>query len=242
MNAESMDPFGEALQACFNGETGAQITICRDDGLAAVLPASHFFREPSAFTAIECAALEICRGRVLDIGAGAGIHSLELQRRGLQVIAVDISPLAVEVMRRRGVKDALCSDIFKMSAQRFDTLLLLGHGVGMMETLSGLDRFLLHARSLLSDGGQILVDSMDPAMTNDPRNLDYHISNRAKGKYIGEVVMQFEYNHKAGLSCGWLHIDPQTLCEHAAAMGWSCTIVIQLTTGDYLARLITTEQ
>jgi hypothetical protein len=241
MDATAMEPFGEALKAYCTGDSAAEVVICRDDGVESPLPISHFFREPAAFTTIEQKALNCCRGRILDAGAGTGLHSLELQRRGNSVTALDICPHAVGIMLHRGVKDAVCSNIFAMISRTFDTLLLLGHGIGMMETLAGLDRFLLHARTLVSERGQILLDSMDPAITLDSRNRSYQAANRAGGRYIGEVRMYFVFHGVAGPYCGWLHVDPRTLCEHAAAAGWSCSILLQEASGEYLAQLTTKE-
>lgn len=237
MDPGAMAPFGEALKSYCNGNLRAGVVVRRDDGVAAPLPISHFFREPSSFSRIECEALKQCRGHVLDAGAGAGLHTLELQRRGEVVTALDICPDAVEVMARRGVKEAVQSDIFTFVARKFDTLLLLGHGIGMMESIAGLDRFLAHADELLSPGGQILLDSMDPAVTTDAGNLAYHAANRRAGRYIGEVRMCFEFEGKAGPYCGWLHVDPGTLRDRAAEAGWSSTAIIQESNGEFLARI-----
>ena len=138
MNPEKMTPYGLALRAYFDGQTQAEVLIRRDDGVEAPLPMSHFFREEAEFTPIEAAALERCRGQVLDIGAGSGIHSLVLQSRGLSVTAIDVSPQAVAVMTARGVRVAHHADVFKYQGGPFDTLLLLGHGIGIVEDLEGL--------------------------------------------------------------------------------------------------------
>ncbi len=237
MDARAMDPFGAALKAYGGGDIGAEVIVRREDGLESRLPIAHFFRDPAAFSRIEQEAIERCYGRVVDVGAGTGMHSLELQRRGVSVTAVDISPDAVEIMSNRGVKEVCCSDIFDLAGRQFDTMLLMGHGIGMMETLAGLDRFLIHSRTLLSDQGRILLDSMDLGMTVDARNLAYHAANRSAGKYIGEVRMRFEYQGEHGPYCGWLHVDPETLRIHAETAGWSTSIILQEPSGDYLALL-----
>ncbi len=237
MDARAMGPFGAALKAYSEGNTGVEIIVHREDGVESHLPVAHFFRSPAAFSSIEREALQRCQGTILDVGAGTGVHSLELQRRGMSVMAVDISPDAVEIMSKRGVKDTGCSDIFTLAGRHFDTMLLMGHGIGMMETLAGLDRFLVHARTLLSDHGQILLDSMDPAVTVDARNLAYHAAKRRVGKYIGEVGLRFEYQGTYGPYCGWLHLDPDTLRLHAETAGWSISIILQEASGDYLAQL-----
>ena len=237
MNPQAMDLFGRALRAYIEGDAGAELTIRRDDGQESALPVSFFFRERSEFTPLENAAIDSCRERVLDIGAGTGLHSLVLQQRGLPVTAIDISPHAVDVMKQRGVREVHCADVLEFQGRGFDTLLMLGHGIGMVETIAGLDRFLAHARRLQSDDGQLLLDSLDVRMTDDPGNLAYHEANRQAGRYIGEIRMQLEFQGEKGLHHGWLQVDPETLQERAELAGWKREVVHQDKAGNYLARL-----
>jgi len=237
MNAKAMEPFGKALVAYLGGDSSADVIVRRDDGQETALPASLFFRDESDFTELEKTAMELCEGRVLDIGAGAGSQSVVLQRKGYPVTAMDISPEAVAVAKRRGVTDVLCADILSFEGGPFDTLLMMGHGIGMVETIEGLKRFLVHARSLLAADGQLLLDSLDVRVTRDSENLAYHEANRKAGRYIGEIRMQFEYQGVKGPYCGWLQVDAETLREHAKSAGWQCEIVYQGENGDYLARL-----
>jgi SAM-dependent methyltransferase len=239
MDPSAMDPCGAALLAYLDGDAGVELLLRRDDGQEGRLPVSHFFRRPSEFTRIEKAAIKRCSGHVLDVGAGTGLHSLALQEKGVRVTAVDISARAVEVMARRGVVDARCADIFEYEGGAFDTVLMLGHGIGMVETLAGLDRFLTSAPGMLSERGQVLLDSLDVRVTDDPGNLAYHDANRRAGRYIGEIRLQSEYQGQAGPSYGWLHVDAATLKEHAARAGWMGEVLLQEDGGDYLARLTT---
>jgi SAM-dependent methyltransferase len=236
MGPKAMEPYGAAL-AYFAGNTGAVLIVHREDGQTTQLPVSYFFRPPSAFTPIEEAAIARCGGHVLDVGAGTGLHSLVLQQRGFRVTAIDVSPQAVEVMARRGVEDVHCADLFEYQGGPFDTVLMMGHGIGMVETLAGLDRFLARARGLLSEKGQVLLDSLDVRGTTDPKNLAYQDANRRAGRYIGEVRLHFEYQGQKGPPCGWLHVDRETLQEHAAKAGWECEVIRAAASGDYLARL-----
>jgi len=232
-----MTPHGLALLAYFRGETSAQIAIRRDDGLRDSLPVSQFYRSPDEFTPIEIAAIDHCQGHVLDIGAGTGIHSLVLQSQGRLVTAIDISPQAVEIMTERGIADVRYVDVFDFEEGPFDTLLMLGHGIGMVEDIQGLARFLVHAHRITSAHGQILLHSLDVSETDDPDHLAYHESNRRAGRYIEELRLQFEYKGHVGPYCGWLHVDPQTLDTQAGRAGWECEMVLEEDSGDYLARL-----
>jgi len=232
-----MQPFGRALLAFLDGDASARVILRRDDGEEVVLPAAIFFRDEAGFTPIEESAIGLCEGRVLDIGAGAGSHSLVLQRRGYPVTAIDISPEAVTVAQRRGVVAASCADIFSFADGPFDTLLMLGHGIGMAETIAGLKHLLARAHSLLADTGQLLLDSLDVRVTDDAAHLAYHEANRSAGRYIGEIRMQFEFQDRTGPYCGWLQVDADTLREHAERAGWRCEVVHREEDGNYLARL-----
>jgi SAM-dependent methyltransferase len=238
MNPEAMIPFALAVRAYFQGETEAQISIRRDDGFEIALPVRHFFRSASDFLPVEVMALRHCRGHVLDIGAGSGIHSLVLQTRGLTVTAIDIDPACVEIMSQRGVRDVQVADILEYRGGLFDTLLLLGHGIGMVENMHGLSAFLNSARRLTRSSGQVLIHSLDVRQTEDPSHRAYHETNRRAGRYIGETRLQFEFQGKRGPYCGWLHIDPEMLAEKADRTGWCAETICEEKSGDYLAKLI----
>lgn len=237
MNPKALQPYGAALLAYVQGDTGAQVLVRRDDGQEAPLPIGYFFREPSQLTPIDQAALERCVGHVLDAGAGTGVHSLILQQKGLQVKAIDLIPAAVEIMQQRGVKDARCADLFNYADAQVDTILMMGHGIGLVETIAGLDRFLKHAHKLLSLNGRVLLDPLDVRVTDDPVHLAYLRANQQAGRYIGEIRMQFEFQGQKGPYCGWLHVDPATLKAHAANAGWKCEVIIADENGNYLAQL-----
>ena len=237
VDAESMKPYGLALMDYFNGDHSAKITIHRDDGHADEVPIGIFFREPSDFYRPDRAALDLCSGYVLDVGAGAGPHSLVLQERGLSVCAIDISPEACEIMRTRGVKEVYCTDVYDFSGGPFDTIIMLCRGLGLVEDLSGLGRFLEYARRLAKPGGQILCDSLDIRRTDDLVHLTYQEANRSAGRYFGEFRLQIEYKGSKWPVWRLLRVDPETLVFHARKAGWSCQLVMEEEDGNYLARL-----
>jgi SAM-dependent methyltransferase len=235
--ASAMRPHGLALRAYFQGDGDAQLVVRRDDGFESPLPVSLFFRSPAEFSPIEVAALEQCRGHVLDIGAGTGLHTLALQSRGVRATAIDVSPDAVDIMRDRGVIDVQCCDVRDFAGGPFDALLLLGHGIGMAGDLTGLNGLLRHLRALTGPGGHLLVHSLDVRRTADPVHLRYHEANRRAGRYVGSIRTQFRFGDQAGAYCDWLHVDHDTLKQLAAPAGWSCEVVREETSGEYLARL-----
>jgi SAM-dependent methyltransferase len=181
-------------------------------------------------------AVDLCRGRVLDAGAGAGCHSLHLQQRSLDVCAIDISPEAVEVMKKRGIREVHRADVFKFQAQPFDTILMMMNGIGVVETLQGLDRFLRSVPRLLSEKGQILLDSHDARHEIDPDELVHWESHQTQ-PYFGEVTLRLEYKGQIGPSFGWLYLDSDTLTRYAEKTGWFCKIVHREEDGAYLAQL-----
>jgi SAM-dependent methyltransferase len=230
VNLPSWAPHGAALRDYLAGQLDADVVVHDEDGEEERTPTRVFFRAPEEFSALDQAALDLCRGRVLDIGAGAGCHSLALQGRGLRVTALDVVPEAVEVMRHRGVLDVRCGDVFSFAGERFDTLLILMNGIGLVGTLAGLDGFLRTVHRLLSDEGQILLDSFDPGTPDSRRGT----------RYVGEMRFQLEYRGMRGAFYDFLFLDFETLRRHARAVGWQCESIWQEDEGHYLARLTAT--
>lgn len=237
MLEQPMRPHGRALLAYFQGDASAELIVRRDDGLESRIPATYFFRPPSGFSQLERTALEHCTGTILDVGAGAGPHALHLQEKGFRVIALDVDPDAVSIMRQRGVRDARCTNIYDYQDDPVHTILLLGHGIGMAETIGGLDRFLAFLKTLAAPGGQILLDSLDVRATREPQHLSYQANNRLAGRYVGETRLQFAFGNVEGQWCGWLHVDSETLAARAQRSGWKCEVLAQLESGEYLAKL-----
>lgn len=237
---DAFEPFGAALAAFAAGDTGAQLTIRRDDGLAQRVPVGHFFRRPSEFSTIERFALARCEGPALDAGAGSGMHALALQSQGLRVTAIDICERAVGVMASRGVEDVRCADVLEFSGGPFRTILMLGHGVGMLGTVAGLHRFLRHAHALLPNGGtggEILFDSLDVRASDDPRHAAYWERCRGKGRQVGETRVCLEFRGERGTECDWLHVDPVSMRSHAHAAGWEFELLLGECDGNYLGAL-----
>ena len=236
MDPEAMKPYGIALLDYYNGNISATVDIIRDDGLVTPLPVSTFFRHARDIE-LERIALEMTQGRTLDVGAGAGLHSLFLQEKSLTVCAVDVSPEAIQVMRGRGVIDVRQADIMSFREGKFDTIIMMGHGIGIVEDISGLDQFLSRVRTLLKLGGQIFLTSLDVRSTSDSLSLLYQRKNTQSGRYIGEIRMQFRYAGLTGPMFGWLHVDRDTLTQHASEFGWHCEVIRKQEDGNYLARL-----
>ncbi len=210
-----MDIYGQALQDFYNQQPEEKLWLNNNYGEPEEMPTEVFFRGEDEMPEAELLALQLCRGKVLDIGAGAGSHTLVLQHRGFEVTALEVSPGAAAVMQKRGVKTVEQQDVFQYKTEKFNTLLLLMNGIGLTQNLAGLERFLQHAKQLLLPGGQLIFDSSDITYLYEDLPLP-------KNKYYGEIRYQYEYKNQQGNWFNWLYIDQETLKAHAQKQGWNC--------------------
>ena len=199
------------------------------------LPVSYLFRNYKEMNALEKKALDLSFGKVLDVGAGAGSHSLYLQnKRNLDVAALDISPKSIEICKARGVKNAVCEDFLKFSNDKFDTILLLMNGTGIFQSLKNLDQYLQKLKNLISENGQILLDSTDILYMYD-QDEDGGVLVPATG-YYGELDYYIHYKGESELPMKWLYLDFNTLKNAAIANGFKIQKIKQLD-DSYLAKL-----
>ena len=224
-----IDALGRAIFDHYHQLPSSTLWIHNQYGPKEEMPIDTFFRDADDMPDLELFALSECTGKVLDIGAGAGSHSVFLQDKGIDVTAIDISPLAVEVMQERGVKKAFEADIYTYHPGKFDTLLLLMNGVGLAGDLDGLKLLLTHLKSLLNPGGQILFDSSDIAYLYDGVLPD--------DKYYGEIAYLYQYKQLQTDWFKWLYIDEQTLTIIAAETGFKVDVLVEDEYSQYLVRL-----
>jgi SAM-dependent methyltransferase len=237
MDLSAWTPHAEAMRAYHRGDRDARIVVY-DDYERDEVPVAYFFRPPGEFPQLERLALDLCRGRVLDVGAGSGCHALALQERGLEVTAIEILPALVEILRERGVKDVRQATWMDLDAEPYDTLLMMMNGLGLAETLGGLRRFFQDARRLVRPDGQVLADSTDVRVYMEAKAGGTRRSTRPDGRYLGELHFQLEFEGRKGPPFGQLYVDPETLARYADAEGWGCEIVLDPDKyGSYLARL-----
>jgi 2-polyprenyl-3-methyl-5-hydroxy-6-metoxy-1,4-benzoquinol methylase len=239
---QKINPTGLAMWDYFNGDHSACFIVEREDGIRAEIPVHNLFRFSDEFSDLEKFALNICKGKVVDLSAGAGPNCLELQKRGFDVVGVDISPHACEIMKKRGVKNVRCLDLFDFNEGDFDTILLFGNSIVNVEDLNGLERFLIHAKNILRSDGQIILDSSDKSKSSDPIDPPYLKKITALGRNMGEFRFKVEYKEIITPFSGYLHVDPFTLNEYCEKTSWTCEIVKQASEGRYLARLLKTKE
>lgn len=238
------DPMGRAIADYHRTGTADRLRVFSPMFDEDEIPLSTLFRSYADMPAVEREALDMVKGRTLDVGAGAGCHSLILQQRGIDVTAIDISPLSVEVMKERGVKKAYVQDFFTlghqqtsvMSGQWYDTILMLMNGIGMVGTLARLPEFFRQLDRLLAPDGQLLCDSSDISYVYETE--EGFIEYPEDMAYFGELNYQMQYKDTIGKPFPWLYIDAETLRQIAEANGYAVEIVAEGEHYDYLARVI----
>ena len=230
------DVFGMALKDYQNGQYTEDIKTFSSLDEEDVIPVPYLFRTFDEMPKIEQKALELARGNVLDIGAGAGSHSLYLQNKGLKVTALDNSEGAISVCKARGVESTVKNSILNYSEENFDTLLLLMNGVGLAGKLKNLSAFLQHLASLLQPNGQILLDSSDIVyMFEQDDDGGYWIPD--DGSYYGEVEFEMEYKGHKSKPFDWVYVDINTLQNACESNGLNCELILSGEHYDYLAKL-----
>ncbi|MEJ8802698.1 class I SAM-dependent methyltransferase [Pontibacter sp. H249] len=232
------DPIGSAVSDFLAGKQHAEIIVESNLTEDDVIPVDYLFREPADMPEMEHTALQASKGKVLDIGAGAGCHALALQNLGFDVTALDVSEGAATAMRERGVKQVVNQNIFDVTG-KYDTLLLLMNGIGIAGTLDGLDRFLQHARTLLNPNGQILLESSDILYMFEEEDGSVLLDLNAG--YYGEVKYNMKYKDQQSGWFDWLFIDPAILEDYATKHGYTFEVLYEGDMGNYLARLMLME-
>lgn len=230
------DPMGAAIRDYHLRGKAARLRVMSSMFDEDEMPVDHLFRTFDYMPHLEQKALNMAYGKVLDIGAGAGCHALALQERGMDVKAIDISPLSCEVMKERGIKDVECVNLFCKQLQgKYDTLLLLMNGTGIAGKLSQLPALLNRLKELLSEEGQILIDSSDLKYIyeNEDGSMDIDLN----ASYYGEVDYQMQYRDIKGEPFDWLYTDPMLLASVSKQCGLQCQIIEQGEHYDYLAKL-----
>lgn len=231
---ELKDPMGHAIADYHATGKAARLRVFSPMFDEDEIPVTTLFRSVDDMPAIERQALELADGNILDVGAGAGCHSLALQAMGKQVTAIDISPLCVETMRDRGVDKVLEQDFFTLRGQ-YDSIIMLMNGIGIVGSLSRLPAFFMQLDALLAPGGQLLCDSSDICYVFEDE--DGFIDLTGIDGYYGELTYQMQYRGIKGEPFPWLFIDPETLREQALQHGLHCDIIARGEHYDYLARL-----
>ena len=230
------DLFGKAILDYQTNNSPEDLITETSISEADEMSVAYLFRSYAEMPKLEQKALQLANGNVLDVGCGAGSHALYLQEKGIDVTAIDISANAIKACELRGLKNAKVQNIMQLEGDKFDTILLLMNGAGMCGKLKNIPNFLQKLKALLTDEGQILVDSSDIIYMFDededggkwiPTDVDYY----------GEVIFDIAYKGEKEASFDWMYIDYNTLQNAADANGLQCELILEGEHFDYLAKL-----
>ena len=229
------DPMGRAIFDYYHTGKAAKLRVFSSMFYEDEIPVATLFRKFDDMPPQEKRASELCKGRVLDAGAGSGCHSIILKEKGLDVVAIDISELSIEVMKERGIDARNINFFDETFTEKFDTVLLAMNGIGIVGKTERLETFFRSLKRLLAPGGQVLLDSSDIryVFMDEDGVMDIDLA----AGYYGEVDYRMRYKNIAGETFDWLYIDFDTLSMYAEEHGFKCEKCIDGEHFDYLARL-----
>lgn len=230
------DPMGQAIADYFNHGKAAKLRVFSSQFDEDEIPVDQLFRSYDEMPPLEQKALQLAKGKILDCGAGSGCHAIALQAMGKEVQAIDISPLSVEVMQKRGIKQAFQINLFdEHYLEKFDTILMLMNGSGIIGKLENMPAFFAKMKQLLNPDGCIYMDSSDLRYLFEDEDGSLLID--LAGDYYGEIDFQMQYKQTKGDDFDWLYIDFQTLSHYASENGFTAELIAEGEHYDYLACL-----
>ncbi len=229
------DPMGAAIYDYHRTGKAETLRVFSSQFEEDEIPVEDLFRKFEDMPELEKAALEIAEGDILDVGAGSGCHSLALASLGKKAVAIDISPLSVIVMRERGVDARQINLYDKAFTEKFDTVLMLMNGTGIIGNLENMPVFFGRIRQLLKPGGSLLIDSSDLRYLFEEEDGSLMID--LADDYYGLLDYQMQYKDVLGEPFDWLYVDFDTLALYAEENGFEAELVAEGEHYDYLARL-----
>jgi SAM-dependent methyltransferase len=216
------DAFGQEIWAYHNGQSSFEV-VERDDGYFGVSSgAKLYFSSHDDWPPHEQKAMERVKGRVLDIGCGAGRHSLHLQEKGFDVLGIDVSPLAIKVCRLRGLQKAevMSIDRVKFKPNSFDTIIMMGNNFGLFGSLTKARRLLKRFHSMTSQDALIIAETRDPYRTDNPDHLKYQEYNRNRGRMSGQLRLRIRFKKYVTPWFNYLLVSKEELKEILDGTGW----------------------
>lgn len=229
------DPMGAAIYDFHKNGTADVLRVFSSQFEEDEIPVADLFREYDDMPELERIALDEASGEILDVGAGSGCHSVALMKMGKSAVAIDISPLSVEVMKERGV-DALQVNLYDESFDRkFDTVLMLMNGTGIIGNLDNMPVFFERMKQLLKPGGSILIDSSDLRYLFEEEDGSLMID--LADDYYGQLDYQIQYKDVHGEPFDWLYVDFDTLAFYAEESGFDAELLAEGEHYDYLVKL-----
>ena len=229
-NSISKDIFGLAVENYYKRQDQTPIIVHTEDFYDDKIPVEYLFRTYEEMPEIEQKAIQLSTGTTLDVGCCAGSHSLELKKRGLDVLPIDISKKCIGICNERGLPEAMHSDFFTLKDKTFDTILLLMNGIGIAQTIKNLPVFFNQIKTLLKPDGQVLLDSSDLIFLHENEIMD-------DSKYYGEITYSTSYKKKTSRPFPWLYLDFELLKDLSEKEGLSCELIYSDDHYGFLAKL-----
>lgn len=230
------DPMGWAIADYYKNGAAGRLRVFSSMFEEDEMSVKNLFRTFKEMPVLEQRALELCCGKILDVGAGSGCHSLALQEMKKAVCAIDISPRSVDVMQKRGVAEARLVNMYDKSLTgKFDTILMLMNGTGIIGKINNMSDFFARIDELMADNGQLLIDSSDLIYLYE--NEDGSVDIDLNSNYYGEVDFMMQYKDMKGDAFDWLYVDFETLLFHAEQNGFHAEQLLEGNHYDYLARI-----
>jgi len=230
------DLFGKAILDYQTQHKAAPIITETNISEADEMEVAYLFRKFDKMPEIEQQALKLAKGRILDVGCGAGSHSLYLKEKNHEVFPIDISENAVKACHMRGLGEAKVMNILDVKDEKFDTIYLLMNGTGIFGKLKNCTTYLSHLKTLLNDNGQILIDSSDLIyMFEEDEDGGKWIP--MENDYYGELQFIITYENEQEEPFDWLFLDYNTLQNACHANGLQCELLLEGDNYDYLARI-----
>ena len=234
------DTFGQEMWACYKGEEAAEI-VERDDGYFNATPGNpkSYFSEYEDWDPLDRKAMEFVEGRVLDIGCGAGRHSLYLQNKGFDVMGIDSSPLAIKVCKLRGLKKATSMPIEEMNfeSNSFDTVIMMGSNFGLFGSFQKARRLLKKLHKMTSENGLIIASTRDTYKTDIADHLEYHKRNKEKGRMAGQLRIRIRFRKCVGRWFDYLIVSKKEMKEILKGTGWKIKEFIDSDDSLYIATI-----
>ena len=230
------DAFGHALLDAQQGKEVDEI-VERDDGYFDTLSTKGYFSDYEAWSKIEQKAMQFVKGRVLDIGCGAGRHALYLQKKGFDVLGIDISPLVLDVCRKRGLKKLKLMPIesIDFKPNSFDTILMMGNNFGLLNNLEKAKRLLKRFYRITGKDALIIASTSDPYKTDNPAHLKYHEMNKQKGRMSGQVRIRVRYQKYKGRWFDYLLVSKEEMTNILSNTGWKIKKFLDTRDPAYIA-------
>jgi len=230
------DAFGQKLWAAYKGEEVFEI-VERDDGLINAMKIAGYFSDYEDWPPIEQEAMQSVKGRVLDVGCGAGRHSLYLQKKGFDVLGIDISPLAIKVCKSRGLEKAKVMSLeeARFEPSSFDTIIMMGGNFGLFCSFTKARKLLKRFHKMTSKYAIIIATSRDPYKTDDLAHLEYHERNRQKGRMCGQVRIRSRFRKYVGKWFDYLLVSRDEMKQILLDTGWRVREFLNGKDSNYVA-------